>query len=151
MPPPPVNDIGRALLWIYALLALTSAHHVYGAIHYATPWRYHAVQLSAVTMGILVIADRIRRVRHGSALGRAAHRVAVVVSWVIPVLFVGGFEGFYNHVLKDALYFSGLPQPWLMTLFPSPMYEMPNDAVFETSGVLQVVPAGLAAYHLVDR
>jgi hypothetical protein len=29
-------------------------------------------------------------------------------------------------------------------------YEMPNDLLFEATGVLQVVPAVLAAYHLVD-
>jgi hypothetical protein len=146
-----MNAAPRALPWIYALLALTSVHHVYGAIHYGTPWRYHAVQLSAVTMAILVITDRLRRGRPGSLVGRVARWALVVVSWAIPVLFIGGFEGLYNHVLKDVLHFAGLPPTWMATMFPAPMYEMPNDLVFEISGVLQVVPAALAAYRLVGR
>ena len=35
-----------------------------------------------------------------------------------------------------------------MRLFPAPTYEMPNDVLFEITGVLQVVPAALAAWHL---
>jgi hypothetical protein len=30
-------------------------------------------------------------------------------------------------------------------LFPPPTYELPNDAFFEITGILQVVPAALAA------
>jgi hypothetical protein len=33
-------------------------------------------------------------------------------------------------------------------LFPPPTYEMPNDAFFEVTGILQVVPAALAAWHV---
>jgi hypothetical protein len=36
----------------------------------------------------------------------------------------------------------------LVRLFPPPKYELPNDAFFEITGVLQVVPAALAAAKL---
>lgn len=43
-------------LWISGVLVLTSLHHVYGAIHYFTLWRYHAVQLSVVTLAVILTA-----------------------------------------------------------------------------------------------
>jgi hypothetical protein len=139
---------GRAVLWSSAVLALTSLHHVYGAIRYDTPWRYHAVQLAAVTLLVMLGADRVGRARSDATMGRIAERVLWSVSWLVPILLIGGFEGLYNHVVKDALYFAGLPDPWMTTLFPPPAYEMPNDLAFETTGILQVLPAALAAREL---
>lgn len=139
----------RAVLWSFAVLALTSLHHVYGAIHYGTPWRYHAVQLAAIALVVILGADRIGRERPGRTAGRVAGQVARVVIWLVPVLLIGGYEGLYNHVAKTALYFAGLPEAWMATLFPPPTYEMPNDLLFETTGILQIVPAGLAARALV--
>lgn len=56
-------------------------------------------------------------------------------------------EGLYNHVVKNALYWIGLPGPWTR-LFPPPTYEMPNDLLFEVTGILQVLPAAMAAHGL---
>jgi hypothetical protein len=36
----------------------------------------------------------------------------------------------------------------MVRLFPPPTYEMPNDAFFEITGMLQVVPAALAAWDV---
>jgi hypothetical protein len=33
-------------------------------------------------------------------------------------------------------------------LFPPPRYELPDNLFFEVTGVLQVVPAAVTAYHL---
>lgn len=44
----------RAVLEVCTVQVLTSLHHAYGAIHYATPWRYHAVQLSAVALALIL-------------------------------------------------------------------------------------------------
>lgn len=67
---------------------------------------------------------------------------------MVSVLFFGVFEGAYNHLLKDALYFGGAPSHILDVLFPPPMYEPPTDVFFEVSGVRHVVPASLAAVSL---
>jgi len=61
---------------------------------------------------------------------------------------IGTFEGLYNHVVKNLLYFGGAPSALMLRLFPAPTYEMPNDVFFEITGVLQVVPAALAAWYL---
>lgn len=139
------------LFHVAIVLALTSVHHAYGAIRYGTPWRYHAVVLAAVTLAVLLAAYRLGQSRSSGRAGRLASWAFLAVSWMVPVLFIGGYEGLYNHVTKNALYFGGLSSTWMTKLFPPPTYEMPNDPFFEISGVLQVVPAALAAYHLVRR
>ena len=83
--------------------------------------------------------------RSGTRVGRAADWVLWSVTWLVPLLLIGGFEGVYNHVVKNALYWAGLPEGWMTKLFPPPTYEMPNDLLFEITGVLQVLPAAIAA------
>jgi hypothetical protein len=80
--------------------------------------------------------------------GRVARWTFVLTIIVIPLLLFGVFEGFYNHLVKDALYFSGMSVEQLRRFFPPPMYEMPNDAFFELTGVLQIVPAVSVAFSL---
>lgn len=138
----------RALVAAGAVLAMTSVHHVYGAIHYATPWRYHAVHVSGVVLVVLLGAYGLGRAKPGTSAGRAADWVLWGVTWLVPVLLIGGFEGLYNHVLKNALYWGGLPAGWMTSLFPPPTYEMPNDLIFEITGLLQVPPAAVAARAL---
>ena len=71
-----------------------------------------------------------------------------LVDALIPVLGIGFFEGGYNHVLKNALYFSGASPPLLARLFPPPVYELPNDGLFEATGILQFVVGLVAGYRL---
>jgi len=73
----------------------------------------------------------------------------VVVAGLHAVLAIGAFEGLYNHVIKVVTYFAGLPLELHRELFPPPTYELPNDALFEASGILQVVPAAYTAVALV--
>jgi hypothetical protein len=139
----------RAVLWSAAVLVLTALHHVYGAVRYETPWRYHAVQLAAVTLLLILGADGIRRARSGATAGRLAERALRALIWLVPILMIGGFEGLYNHVAKNVLYLVGLSPDWMNRLFPPPTYEMPNDLLFELTGLLQVPPAFLAARALI--
>lgn len=96
----------RALVAACAVLALTSVHHVYGAIHYAAPWRYQAVHVSGVILVVLLGAHGLGRAKSGTSAG------------------------------------------WMTSLFPPPTYEMPNNLIFETTGILQVRPAVVAARAL---
>jgi hypothetical protein len=80
-----------------------------------------------------------------SRLDAAASQRRDSAAVLVPVLEIGLVEGVYNHVVKNALFLFGAPQRWLLQLFPPPRYELPNDAWFEISGVLQVVPAAFAA------
>jgi hypothetical protein len=138
----------RALLAGTTVLVLTTVHHVHGAVLYQTPERYHAVFI-AVGAFVLLLGALVSSRRSGaSAAGHVAWWTFWGISAAVPVLLFGMVEGLYNHVVKVALYFGGAPASTMETLFPSSIYEMPDDAVFEVTGVLQF-PAGLVtAYFL---
>ncbi len=61
---------------------------------------------------------------------------------------IGFFEGGYNHLVKNILFFGGAHQATLHQLFPGPEYEMPNDLWFEVTGILQFFIGLWAAYYL---
>lgn len=134
----------RAMWWAVGVLLLTTVHHVYGGIVYNTPWREHAAIVAVVTGLFMVGLLRIHRSSFGERGGQIAFWLFVIVTLIVPVLFVGVVEGGYNHVLKNILYFTSSDRSLLERLFPSPTYEIPNDAFFEITGVLQF-PVGLVA------
>lgn len=141
--------IWRAAAFAVAALVLTTVHHAYGAYVYDTPWRLHVAYVSGLT-GALIAGTLIVMSRRGThnTLGRTALWIFIAATVVVPVAGVGLFEGAYNHVLKNAMCFGGAPAPLLDRLFPPPMYEIPNNLFFEMTGVMQVVPGGLAGWSL---
>ncbi|HEX3252965.1 MAG TPA: hypothetical protein VHS05_26225 [Pyrinomonadaceae bacterium] len=132
----------RALWWAIALMALTTVHHLYGAVIYQTPWRHHAALVATGTVLVSVASFRIHRSMASQRTGQIAFWIFVILSMLIAVLGVGLFEGGYNHTLKNILYFTTHDAALMQRLFPPPTYEMPNDAFFEITGVLQF-PLGL--------
>jgi len=130
-----------------AVMLLTSLHHAYGAAIYRTPWRLHVVHVAVLATlfisGALIAFARDPR----SKLGRASLWIAVLGIAAIPVALIGAVEGAYNHLLKNILYFAGLPLSAMARLYPPPAYELPNDFLFEASGLLQVPLAALAAHY----
>ncbi len=141
----PAPQARALLVAAFATLGLFAAHHVYGAVRYATPWRHHAAVVAFWVGLALLTAFLVHRRRRDAPLGRLAGWALLVVAVAFPVLVVGLFEGLYNHVAKDVLFLSGAPPSLLASLFPPPRYELPDDVLFEVSGVLQVVPAAFAA------
>ena len=132
-----------------AVFVLTSVHHVYGAIRYQTPWRYHAVALGALSLFAVYGALLLSRRRTTTVLARVAWWTFWIAEALVFVLALGVFEGAYNHVLKLVLYYAPLSPTSFQALFPAPTYEVPNDAFFELSGVAQVIPAAFAARQLL--
>jgi hypothetical protein len=108
----------------------------------------HAAPVSGLATAIAFGALRVLRKRPNETAGRIAAWVFTVDTLVIHIAGYGLFEGGYNHVLKDLLYFGGASPELMHRLFPPPAYELPNDVFFEVTGVLQVVPAVIAAYYL---
>ncbi|WP_438043928.1 hypothetical protein [Sorangium sp. So ce128] len=141
----------KAALGGIAVMVLTSVHHAIGAVVYRTPWRLHIALLSVPTIAVILGALAIHRRRAGAPAGRASFLVLVAVLALIPIAWIGVYEGLYNHVLKDALYFLAPRSPALLRLFPPPTYVMPDNAIFEITGVLQVIPAWVAAAALARR
>jgi peroxiredoxin len=130
------------------VLLITSIHHAYGAYIYNTPWRYHAVLVAGVTAPLIFGALAVLRSRRSGLLRTLAQGLFVLGTLGVAVLMIGTFEGLYNHGVKNLLYFGGASPALMMRLFPPPTYEMPNDVFFEITGILQVVPAAVAAYYL---
>lgn len=140
----------RALLvWALATLGATAVHHVYGGIRYASPWRMHAAVVALLVAPLFIGLYLAFRRDPSTRRGRAAGWTLALVGLVYPVLLIGAFEGLYNHVAKNGLYLGGMSRRRLLELFPPPTYELPNDVVFEVTGVLQVVPAALALVALL--
>lgn len=127
------------LLGAASTLALFAAHHAYGALRYRTLWRMHGAAVAVLFALPLYAAFSIERRR------RLAGWVLVALAYVGPVVAIGVFEGLYNHLTKNLLFFGGASPALLVDLFPPPTYEMPDDAWFEISGVLQIVPAFFTA------
>jgi hypothetical protein len=123
---------------------LTSLHHIYGALIYQTPERYHILFLSIPG---IVFNIYIRLKENSSA--KTLKLIHAVVTFLVPITLIGLFEGLYNHGLKNALYFLGTPTQTMLRLFPPPVYVMPNDFIFEFTGVLQAVLALPLLYTFV--
>jgi hypothetical protein len=129
------------------VLILTSVHHVYGALVYHTPWRMHIAFVAVPGIVILAGALLVFRKQRGTRIGEIALWIFAVVAVVFPIGWIGLFEGGYNHVVKDVLFFAGTSDTLMQRLFPSPLYEMPNDVLFEVTGVTQFPLALWAAYE----
>jgi hypothetical protein len=130
-------------------LLLTSIHHAYGAYVYHTPWRLHALPITIPAALVIVGAQAVVRSDPRGMKGAVARWIFVLTTVAVPVLGFGVFEGLYNHVVKNVLYFSGTSAALMARLFPPPTYEMPNNLFFEITGILQVIPTALIVWHLV--
>ena len=130
---PNLNSKDRNVcLSVLAVYLITSAHHVYGAWLYATPWRNHIAYqgftwllLSYLIMLIFLFWRK-----------RFLMWVFNVFAGFFFIGAIGFYEGFYNHVLKNILYFSGLNVETLHRMYPPPKYLLPNDLLFEITGIL---------------
>ncbi len=137
--------MGAAAWSTAAVLLLTSLHHVYGAALYETPWRAHVVLPAALRLVVAACCLAVFRRRPLSRGGRAAFGLFAAGTLALTVGWVGLFEGGYNHALKDTLWEFGAPRDLMVQLFPPPAYEMPDDFLFELTGVLQLPGALLVA------
>jgi hypothetical protein len=117
-------------------MILTLVHHLYGAIIYDDPFRLHvtivAVPVTAILFGCYITYART----HNAALKKAQWIVFLVLTCVFSIALIGMYEGGYNHVVKNLLYFAGVSTTTLDQLYPA-IYELPNDFIFEFSGVAQ--------------
>jgi hypothetical protein len=73
--------------------------------------------------------------------GRTAGNIG---RWLVlfgGVIFQTGFTIFecvYSHLLKNVLFFGGASQEFLEQLFPVPTYHLPDNLLFELTGVAQL-------------
>ena len=129
----------KVALYGISLMIMTSLHHAYGAWLYGTPWR---LQILAFSLPVIILNwIYVKQTRYSKAL----YYLFCTANLVLSIWFIGLYEGVYNHLFKNLLFFAGVNGQTMASLFPPPMYEMPNDFLFELTGVLQafiVVPLG---------
>lgn len=119
-------------------MVLTSVHHVYGALMYNTPYRLHVLFFSIPVLLITIILGKMldklqaRRFLY-------VFRIYAAIIFIFSVLLIGLYEGVYNHIAKNLAFFSGMCKQALDTFFPPGIYVMPNDLIFEFTGVAQGV------------
>ncbi len=140
----------KTLMAAVGVLGLTTVHHLYGARIYDAPFRRHVASGMLPVSLALILAHEVQRRRPSTTLGRVSLRLLMAVTLVVPVGLIGLFEGGYNHLVKNVLYFAGASRALLQRLYPPPTYEMPNDLWFEATGVLQFF-AGLYAGGCLAR
>lgn len=143
----PAKAYRRTGLAALAVLALTAAHHIYGAIVYETPWRLHVAVVAPIAALAIGRCLYVGGSRQGTRSGTMWTRTALALVLIVPVGLIGLVEGGYNHVVKNLAY-------WLFgtqaarAMFPAPAYEMPNDFLFEVSGIAQF-PLALLVIHFL--
>ncbi|MBS1688866.1 MAG: hypothetical protein JSS96_09095 [Bacteroidetes bacterium] len=123
---------------------LTSFHHYYGAIVYNTPWRKDVIPNGGAVMLIAIICLLLYRYLNKKAF----LLIYILLSFLVFSLGIGIFEGAYNHLLKDLLYFSGMKLDTWRMLYPAPAYEVPSNLVFESTGIAQFFVALIQIYYL---
>jgi len=144
-----MNDLHRFFLATMALLGVTIFHHFYGSIIYPLVFRaYAAVFFIPVALLEWFLYQRYRRAVDKKRK-RSYSVLFQLLAGIIPLLLVGLFEGGYNHFLKDVLFFSGVDPAVLLKMFPPPAYEMPDNFIFEFTGVLQFVVAIAGLLYLI--
>ena len=121
---------------------VSGGHHWYGAVAYDTPWRlqvsYWIAAAPLLVVGLLYVYWRFA--------DKFVSKVALWLVFVTAVVFQTGFTLFecvYSHVLKNVLFFGGLPRTVLERMYPAPAYHLPDNWLFEVLGLLQL--AGLVA------
>jgi hypothetical protein len=135
----------RLLAGSTATILLTIAHHARGALLYESPFRLHVVLVALPVAAALGIAYRARS---SLALGGVAWAVFLALSLFVGAA-IGVYEGGYNHVVANVLYFAGAPRALFERIYPA-VSEVPNDFWFGLTGVLQF-PAGAYCLWLAVR
>jgi len=136
------NLLRRSLYWTSGLYALTALHHYYGSVVYGTPWRAHVVLLGGIALLFCFLLARLYQ-RSRKSLWLYCY---LLITTVLFGIGIGLFEGLYNHVLKNLLYFGGMNKTAWRSLFPAPAYELPENFVFEITGIFQFVVGAVQIY-----
>lgn len=132
----PQREVRTKVFSAVGLLVLTSVHHAYGALLYHTAWRFHVVLIAMPMAAVIMLLAR-----SGNSTLRAG---AAALILVFPVLLIGIFEGGYNHLVKNIVYFAA-GSARARAMFPPPMYELPGDLLFEITGIAQFLFVPFAA------
>lgn len=132
------KGVVRAAVGTVVAGLVSTAHHWYGAFVYDTPWRALVSLWIPGFVMVAIVALYLYWTRPGTKVGS----IAFWVFFLSAVVFQFGFTMFecvYSHVVKDILFFTGVPQEILLRLYPPPAYHLPDNFFFELTGLMQLV------------
>lgn len=142
----------RAGLGVVLTMAMTSLHHVYGAIVYETPYRLHIVFVEVPFALVAVLLLWIAYERRGTSLGRTIAWIVGSAILIFPVAMIGVYEGGFNHTLRDFVYFV-LGEDLARGLCgAAASCQSPDSFIFEATGIAQffvAIPAAVWAFQLL--
>ena len=132
------EEVAKVSLYSNTLMIVTSIHHVYGAVVYHTPWRLHILMVSIPVIIFTLAGSKflIKREFPGKNLLLWFYWSIILI---FSIMLIGGYEGVYNHALKNVFFFLGASEAIFDKMFPPSMYVMPNNFLFELTGVMQAV------------
>ncbi|MCB0278026.1 MAG: hypothetical protein KDD94_00885 [Calditrichaeota bacterium] len=135
----------QLMLYLFCIYLITAAHHIYGAVIYNTPWRAHIAKQGlfwlALSIILLMLYSYFER--------KIAYTLFILISVFFFVFAIGIYEGTYNHLLKNILFFTILDESQFLKLYPPPLYEKPADFWFELSGIYSALISYIYAYKLL--
>ena len=128
-----------------AVYIVTAFHHLYGAKVYNTSWRKDV----GINGGLILAACFIFLYLFNVYKKRVFLTLYTVISFIVFDFGIGIFEGLYNHVLKNILFFAGMPLSTWRKLFPAPAYEIPDNWLFESTGIIQFLVGLISIFYLL--
>jgi hypothetical protein len=118
---------------------------LYGAAVYNTPWRRDV----GLNGGIILSVCFFLLYLYNVYKKRVFLILYIAISLIVFDLGIGLFEGLYNHILKNIFFFGGMTIAKWRCFFPAPAYEIPDNFIFESTGVLQFFMALISTYYLL--
>ena len=146
------EEYSRKLIHAITLIAiLTWVHHIYGGLIYDTPYRIIAPSISLPILLSGTFYLQYLLIKKGNTLLKRLYMTIVCGLWILSISLV---EGFYNHVLKNVLFFSGVTYEKLSVMFPPEFgelsfFELPSDIFFEVTGIVQFFIGLTISHHLI--
>jgi hypothetical protein len=136
------------LIFSISTMILTVVHHLYGAVIYAEPFRLHVAIVAVPVIIVLAGSYAGYKKTRSIAFRKIVLGTLLSFSMVFSVFAIGLYEGGYNHVIKNILYFSGTPIELMDRIYPS-VYELPNDFFFEFTGIAQFITGLMCGLHIL--
>ena len=138
----------KTLLASAAILILTVIHHFYAAAIYDTPWRRHVAIIVLPALLVMIAIYGVYRWRPLTSAGKVSLWLYMLVALFVPIAWIGFFDGGYTHVVKLVVYFGGASRATFERLCPPHLRGVPDDLLYEVTGVAQFLLALYAAYYL---
>jgi hypothetical protein len=143
-----MNNLHKFFLAIMFLMGVTVFHHLYGAIIYPQIFRAYVAYFSVAVALLEYLTYKQSTKSTNKKKKRLFGVLFLLFAISVSMLLIGIVEGGYNHFLKNVLFFSGVKLDVLTKMFPPPEYEMPDNFIFEFTGILQFVVAIFAIVFL---